>query len=358
MATEAATALKLRVEGMDCGACAIKIENGLKRLPGVTDINVNVGLAMLSLVVDEDRTSRATIEQRIRSLGYTPHPADGEAARGAEAWRPEPAERDWWRTRKAQLVLGAGALLGVAFAIGILAPALAPWAYTAAALLGVLPVLRRAIAGARHGTPFSIETLMSVAAVGAVAIGQSAEAAVVVFLFAVGEFLENFAAGRARAELLFEDPLVHRPAPRQARGVHLAREQSAGRLGGEQQSQPRRPCGGCQRRTLPGELREHIVRAARDSSLPRVRELEQRRGDIRVIASGRPVPGQSRAQTRIAYPDWLVTIVQVNPLTYAVDALRGTLINYNQFAPWLGVVVIAVAAVVLFAIALYDFHRE
>ncbi len=212
MATEVATALKLRVEGMDCGACAIKIENGLKRLPGVTDINVNVGLAMLSLLVDEDRTSRATIEQRIRSLGYTPHPADGEAARGAEAWRPEPAERDWWRTRKAQLVLGAGALLGVAFAIGILAPALAPWAYTAAALLGVLPVLRRAIAGARHGTPFSIETLMSVAAVGAVAIGQSAEAAVVVFLFAVGEFLENFAAGRARAGIEALIDLVPRVA--------------------------------------------------------------------------------------------------------------------------------------------------
>ena len=31
-------ALKMRVEGMDCSACAIKIENALKRLPGVSDI--------------------------------------------------------------------------------------------------------------------------------------------------------------------------------------------------------------------------------------------------------------------------------------------------------------------------------
>jgi Cd2+/Zn2+-exporting ATPase len=32
--------LKLRIEGMDCGACAVKIENAMKRLPGVSDINV------------------------------------------------------------------------------------------------------------------------------------------------------------------------------------------------------------------------------------------------------------------------------------------------------------------------------
>ena len=26
--------LKLRIEGMDCAACAVKIENAMKRLPG------------------------------------------------------------------------------------------------------------------------------------------------------------------------------------------------------------------------------------------------------------------------------------------------------------------------------------
>ncbi len=68
-------------------------------------------------------------------------------------------------------------------------------------------------------------------------------------------------------------------------------------------------------------------------------------------------PALSQAQTRITYPDWLVTIVKYNPLTYAVDALRGALIHYNQFAPWIGITVMIGAALVLFAIALYDFHR-
>lgn len=69
-------------------------------------------------------------------------------------------------------------------------------------------------------------------------------------------------------------------------------------------------------------------------------------------------PALSRAQTRVVYPDWLVTIVEWNPLTYAVDALRGTLIGYNQFSPWIGITVMAVSGVVLFAIALYDFRRS
>jgi len=68
-------------------------------------------------------------------------------------------------------------------------------------------------------------------------------------------------------------------------------------------------------------------------------------------------PALSHAQTRITYPDWLVTIVQYNPLTYAVDALRGVLIHYNQFPSWIGLAVMVGSAVVLFAIALFDFRR-
>ncbi len=68
-------------------------------------------------------------------------------------------------------------------------------------------------------------------------------------------------------------------------------------------------------------------------------------------------PALTRAQTRVVYPEWLVTLVEWNPLTYAVDALRGVLIDYNQFDPRLGIVVMGVAGVVLFAIALSDFRR-
>jgi ABC-2 type transport system permease protein len=68
-------------------------------------------------------------------------------------------------------------------------------------------------------------------------------------------------------------------------------------------------------------------------------------------------PSLTRAQTLIVYPEWLITIVKYNPLTYAVDALRGVLINYNQFDPKFGIAIIAIAGVVLFSIALFDFRK-
>ncbi len=68
-------------------------------------------------------------------------------------------------------------------------------------------------------------------------------------------------------------------------------------------------------------------------------------------------PALTQAQARITYPEWLVTLVEINPLTYAVDALRGVLIDYNQFDPRIGIAVMAIAGLVLFAIALLDFRR-
>ena len=44
----------MRVEGMDCSACAIKVENALKRLPGVSDINVSYATETLSLRLDRE----------------------------------------------------------------------------------------------------------------------------------------------------------------------------------------------------------------------------------------------------------------------------------------------------------------
>ena len=37
-------------------------------------------------------------------------------------------------------------------------------------------------------------------------------------------------------------------------------------------------------------------------------------------------PALTSAQTQVVYPEWLVTLVEINPLTYAVDALRGAFI--------------------------------
>ena len=137
----------------------------------------------------------------------------------------------WYRTGKARLVALLGVLVGAAWSLAHLFPAEAYWLYFAATLVAVVPFGRRALALARAGSQFSIEMLMVVAALGAVAIGAAEEAALVVLLFAVGELLENVAAGQARAgiktlaDLLPREARVEResgieelPADRLARG--------------------------------------------------------------------------------------------------------------------------------------------
>lgn len=69
-------------------------------------------------------------------------------------------------------------------------------------------------------------------------------------------------------------------------------------------------------------------------------------------------PALTGAQTRIVYPEWLVTLVILNPMTYAVDALRGVLIHFHQFDLHLGPALLLAMAVVFFAIALRDFHKS
>lgn len=68
-------------------------------------------------------------------------------------------------------------------------------------------------------------------------------------------------------------------------------------------------------------------------------------------------PALTRAQTRVIYPEWLVTIVEWNPITYAVDSLRGIFIGFNQFDPRYGPILLVVAAVLFFLLALRDFRR-
>jgi Cd2+/Zn2+-exporting ATPase len=58
----------MRVEGMDCSACAIKVENALKRLPGVTDINMNYSTETLSVRSGESCGGRARLKPSARPL--------------------------------------------------------------------------------------------------------------------------------------------------------------------------------------------------------------------------------------------------------------------------------------------------
>ncbi|MBC9175998.1 cadmium-translocating P-type ATPase [Roseomonas ludipueritiae] len=227
-------ALRYHVEGMDCPSCASKIETAVGRFDGAEDIRVNYHSQVLAFRLDEAATPRSSVEEQIRKLGYGVAPVEAprvvEGGPGAAAGdlgfvRPR---QPWWKGKKARLAATIGVLMVAGFAVSLAVPALDHWVYLPAALLGLVYFGRKAIAAAGAGSPFSIEMLMSIATVGAIAIGATSEAAVVVFLFTVGELLENVAAGRARAGIEALGALVPRTALRIEDGT--AREVPAASL--------------------------------------------------------------------------------------------------------------------------------
>ena len=215
------------VSGMDCGSCVAKVKGAVERLPGASDVQVALMTEKLRLTLDESRTRQEDVEATVRALGYgialagtapalkkafvlpeapagdnVMHGPTQDAGHGAPGHvHDDPADRGkrWYETGKGRLVLLTGGLLAAAWIIEFfLSAEIGSWAFVLACLIGVAPVAKRAWAALRMGQPFTIEALMTIAAIGALAIGAAEEAALVVFLFAVGEVLEGVAAGKAR----------------------------------------------------------------------------------------------------------------------------------------------------------------
>ncbi|MFM4825264.1 zinc/cadmium/mercury/lead-transporting ATPase [Aeromonas bivalvium] len=179
-----------QVLGMDCPSCARKIETAVNRVEGVTQARVL--FATEKLVVD-------------LAPGLSPDPVTAAvlAAGFQLKGNTQATERDDKRLSPLMTLLGKywqplslAALMGVA---ALLPSQIGQPLFTLATLWGLWPVARKAWALTRSGSPFAIETLMTVAALGALFLGETAEAAMVLLLFMLGEHLEAYAAGRARA---------------------------------------------------------------------------------------------------------------------------------------------------------------
>ncbi|WP_183751134.1 heavy metal translocating P-type ATPase [Pseudochelatococcus contaminans] len=220
--------VRYQVGGMDCPSCAGKIERAVARLPGVSAVEVSVVTGALYVHGGD----AASIGRQVEALGYSFDAGTTPDAVQASAGAADPHEHDhqhshgdghdhgagedsggghghdhaspggvWWKSAKARLVLLCGLAFLAAYIAVSLAPGLGQWPYLVALLTGLVPIARHAWAGVRSGSPFSIETLMTIAAVGAVFIGAMEEAAMVVLLFMIGEMLEGFAASRARESI-------------------------------------------------------------------------------------------------------------------------------------------------------------
>ena len=175
------------VEGMDCSDCVTVIEHSVGRIDGVLSVNVNYPAEKMWIEYDNQKVNRASIEKRVRSLGYE------IPVEGLRSWYKENREIVFSLT--AGLLVLIGWLGQTFFDLPVIA---ATALYITAYIFGAWDISQHAWHAIKE-KHFDTDLLMVMAALGAAALGEFAEGALLLFLFSLGHALEERALDRARA---------------------------------------------------------------------------------------------------------------------------------------------------------------
>jgi Cd2+/Zn2+-exporting ATPase len=174
------------VEGMDCADEVRQIEDKLGRLPGVTNLGFDLMNRRLKV---EGAITSAEVQRAIKEIGMTARP-EGEERQQLSFWE-----------RRGKLLMTL--LSGIFLMLGITLEWFGATDYVSIPLLAVSTITGgwfiapRGFRAARNLAP-DMNFLMTVAAIGASAIGEWGEGASAMFLFAVAQLLESFSMDRAR----------------------------------------------------------------------------------------------------------------------------------------------------------------
>ncbi|EPT8452308.1 zinc/cadmium/mercury/lead-transporting ATPase [Vibrio fluvialis] len=181
-----------RVVGMDCPSCARKIETAVNQLTDIVDARVLFATEKLVVQFNSASTA-AAIEQAVTNTGFKIY--DDQQKSSAQQAKPRHPllEADTLR------IVALAAMMAIGTLTNLWSVEAGRWIFTISCIAGLVPIATKAWKLAKSGTPFAIEILMTVAAVGALYLGETVEAAMVLLLFLIGERLEAFAASKARS---------------------------------------------------------------------------------------------------------------------------------------------------------------
>lgn len=189
--------MRYSIEGLDCANCAAKIEQEIIRQEGLADAAMNFAARTLSAPEGHEKTIQGILD-RIEP-GAKLVPMKGASASALKA-DPAGERRKWLPALAAAAFLFAGLYLEhvsqsavSSFVPGVL--------YVLSYLSVGLRVLRKAGEKLVRGQMLDEHFLMSIASLGAFAIGEWPEAAAVMVFYAVGERLQDMAVGKSRRSI-------------------------------------------------------------------------------------------------------------------------------------------------------------
>lgn len=184
------------LHGLDCASCAAEIERSVAALPSVQSASVDFLRSKMRIVLHSDGTDESSSWQQVEDL----------------VRHVEPTVQLQWQQESSQVALSerSNTLLLVRFFCALLLLGasrfvVAPYQLIlllAAYLLAGFDVLYRALVNIRHARLFDENFLMTVATVGALAIGDTLEAVAVMLFYQVGEYFQTLAVNRSRRSIV------------------------------------------------------------------------------------------------------------------------------------------------------------
>ena len=188
------TTLVFDMLGLDCADCAMTVEKAVSALPGIGKVAVNFGAATMQVTPEADAPSTLAgdIARTVDRAGFEARKRDSGAM-------TRTAPPNYLRDRRFLIVLGALVLwiAGMVAEHAFDAPRVADGLFVIGLLLAGSRFVRAAWLSLRSRR-IDMNVLMTISAIGAAALGDWSEAALVIVLFALGNTLQAVTLDRTR----------------------------------------------------------------------------------------------------------------------------------------------------------------
>lgn len=189
--------INYQLKNLDCANCAAKIERAVGKIDGVQTANVDFMNTKMSLTCPSDQAERIAKEATLIVHKLEP---DVKVISEEQVVKEEHSHGDSDnKTTIVRIVIAAFALVLLVLTappVGVRA-----FAYLVIYLLIGGDILKKAVTNIFHGEIFDENFLMTIATMGAMAIGEYPEAVLVMLLYQIGEFLQDYAVDKSRKNI-------------------------------------------------------------------------------------------------------------------------------------------------------------
>jgi len=180
------------IDGMDCADCARHLENVVQKVKGVQSAEINFVTAKMRVFSDDTFISDQLINKAVKTAGYKVV---------SEQSTKKSATKNFLPTSRVSVILSGTFIFTGAFLFNVSSfEFFAVLSVVIGIIIGGAPIAQKGIMEARNLKP-GMNALMTMAIIGAMAIGEWMEAGVVVFLFALAQLLETKSMNKARRSI-------------------------------------------------------------------------------------------------------------------------------------------------------------